>query len=89
MRIVWLAWYICGASLLIALLTSAITYHPDIRNLGVVLPAVFTGIGILAGGGALGLGRLPASHRVHQSKPLWAGLIVVAVAMTLLLAMMG
>ena len=28
MRVIWLAWYICGVCLLLALLASAITYHP-------------------------------------------------------------
>jgi len=85
MRVVWLAWYICGACLLLALLASAITYHPDIQHLGVVLPAAFGGVALLAGGTAVGLGRLPPTHRAHQSKPLWAGLVAVAVAVTVTL----
>ena len=34
MRVIWLAWYICGVCLLLALLASAITYHPDVQHLG-------------------------------------------------------
>jgi hypothetical protein len=89
MRIVWLAWYICCVCLLLALLASAITYHPDIQHLGLALPAVFGGVGLLAGGTAVGLRRLPGTHRVHQSKPLWGGLVAVAVAVTLLLVLVG
>jgi len=89
MRVVWLAWYICGVCLLLALLASAITYHPDIQHLGLVLPAVFSGVGLLAGGAAVGLGRFPATHSVHQSKPIWAGLVAVAVTVTLLLVLVG
>lgn len=89
MRVVWLAWYICGVCLLTALSASAITYHPDVRHLGVVLPAASGGVGLLAGGAAVGLGRLPAAHRLHQSMPLWAGLVAVAVAVTLLLVLAG
>jgi hypothetical protein len=89
MRVVWLAWYICGVCLLLALLASAITYHPDIQHLGVVLPAASGGVALLAGGAAVGLGRLPPTHRVHQSKPLWAGLVAVAVAVTLMLVLVG
>jgi hypothetical protein len=89
MRIVWLAWYISGACLLLALMASAITYHPDAQYEGVVLPAVFGGGAILAGGAAIGLGRLPPTHRVHQSKPLWAGLVAIAVFVTLLLVLVG
>ena len=89
MRVVWLAWYICGVCLLLALLASAITYHPGVQHLGVVLPAAFGGVALLAGGAAVGLGRLPPLHRVHQSKPLWAGLVAVAVTVTLLLVLVG
>jgi hypothetical protein len=89
MRVVWLAWYICGVCLLLALLASASTYHPDIQHLGVALVAAFGGVALLAGGAAVGLGRLPPTHRVHQSKPLWAGLVAVAVAVTLMLVLVG
>jgi hypothetical protein len=89
MRVVWLAWYICGVCLLLALLVSAITWHPDVQHLGVVLPAVFGGVGLLAGGAAVALGRLPPTHHVHQSKPLWAGLVAVAVTVALLLFLVG
>ena len=89
MRVIWLAWYICGVCLLLALLASAITYHPDIQHLGVVLPAAFGGMALLAGGAAVGLGWLPPTHRVQQSKPLWAGLVAVAVTVTLLLVLVG
>ena len=89
MRVVWLAWYICGVCLLVAFLASAITYHPDLQHLDVLLPAAFGGVALLAGGTAVGLGRLPPTHRVHQSKPLWAGLVAVAVTLTLLLVLAG
>ncbi len=85
MRVVWLAWYICGVCLLLTLLASAITYLPDIQHLGVVLPAAFGGVALLAGGAAVGLGRLPPTHRAHRFEPLRAGLIAVAVTLTLLL----
>jgi len=71
------------------LLASAITYHPGIQRLGVVLPAAVGGVALLAGGAAVGLARLPPIHPVHQSRPLWAGLVAVAVTMTLLLVLVG
>ena len=89
MRVVWLAWYICGVCLLLALSASAITYHPDVQHLGVVLPAAFGSVALLAGGAAVGLGRLPTTHRVHQSRPLSAGVAAVAVTVTLLLVLVG
>ena len=85
MRVVWLARYICGLCLLLALLASAITHQPGIQHLGVVVPAAFGGLAVLAGGAAVGLGRLPPTHRVHQSKPLWFGLAAFAVIVTLFL----
>jgi hypothetical protein len=56
-----------------------------IQHLGEVLPAVFGAGALLAGGAAVGLGRLPTTHRLHHSRPLWAGLVAVAIAATLLL----
>ncbi len=84
MYVVWLARYICGVCLLCALLAPAITYHPDSQHLEVVLEAAFGGAALLAGGAAVWLGRLPPTHFVHQSKPLWAGLVAVAGTVTLL-----
>jgi hypothetical protein len=87
MRVVWLAWYICGMFFMLALLASAITYHPDVQRLGVVLPAAFGVVSLLAGGMAVGLGRLPPTHSMRQAKPFWAGLIAAAVTVTLLLVL--
>jgi hypothetical protein len=89
MRVVWLAWYICGVCLLLALVASAVTYHPSARQLGEVLPAAFGGGALLAGGAAVALGWLPPAHRLRQSKPLWAVLVAVAVTVTLLLVLVG
>jgi hypothetical protein len=55
----------------------------------VVLPAAFGGVALLAGGAAVGLGRLPPIDPVRQSKPLWASVVAVAVAVTLLLVLVG
>jgi hypothetical protein len=85
MRVLWLAWYICGVCLLLALSASAITYHPQIQHLGVVLPAVCGAVALLAGGAGVGIGRLPPTHRLHRSRLLWAGLVAVAISVTLLL----
>jgi hypothetical protein len=89
MRIVWLAWYTCGVCLLLALSASAITYDPDFQYLGVVSPAAFGGMALLAGGAAVGLGRVRPAHRVHQSRWLWAGVVAVALTVTLLLVLVG
>jgi|LakMenE01Jun11ns_1017448.scaffolds.fasta_scaffold9692347_2 hypothetical protein len=86
MRVVWLSWYISGVCAIVAIMASAITFHPSVQYLGLVLAAVFGGLALVAAGLAIGLWRLPLSHHVHQSKPLAAGLVVAAVAVTLLLA---
>jgi hypothetical protein len=64
----------CGVCILLALFASASTYQPDIEHPGAVSPAALGG-GALLAGRANGLGRLPPTLRVHQSKPLWAGLV--------------
>lgn len=87
MRVVWLLRYICGVCLLLALLASMITYHPDVEHLGLVLPAVFGSVGLLAGAVAIILGRLPPTHYIHQSKPFWAVLAAIAFMGTLLLVL--
>jgi hypothetical protein len=89
MRVVCLAWYICGVCLLLALSASAITYHPDSQYLGVVLPAAFAGVALLAGVAAIGLGRLSPTHRLHKSRPLLASVVAVAATVTLLLVLVG
>ncbi|OWK43884.1 hypothetical protein [Fimbriiglobus ruber] len=89
MRLVWLAWYVCGLCLLIALLASFVTYHPTIKHLGRVIPIVFGGCALLAGGVAIALGQLPPTHRIHQSKPLWVAAAAVAITVTLLLVLVG
>ena len=89
MRVAWLAWYICGVCLLLTLVASAITYVPKIQHRGVVLPAAFGGVAFLAGGAGVGLGQLPPTHWVHQSKPIRAGLVAGACTVTLLLVLVG
>jgi hypothetical protein len=89
MRVAWLAWYVCGVCLVLALSASAITYHPDVQQLGVVAPVAFGGVALLAGAAAVGLGRFPPTHRVHQSRPLWAVVVAVAVIVTLLQVVVG
>jgi hypothetical protein len=89
MRAVWLAWYICAVCLLLALVASVITYGPDIQHLGLLLPAVFGGVALVTGAVAFALGRLPPTHRVHQSRPLCAGLVALAVTVTVLLVLVG
>ena len=90
MRIVWLASYICSVCLLLSLSASAITYHPDIQHLTVVLPAAFGGVALLAGGAAVWLGRLPPTHRLQRSRPLWAVVVAIVVTVaTLLLVLVG
>lgn len=82
-------WYFFSVRHPLDLLASAITYHPDNQHLGVALPAGFGGAAILAGGAAVGLGRLPPTPRAHQSKPLWSALVAVTLTVTVLLMLVG
>jgi hypothetical protein len=88
-RVIWLLWYICGVCLLLALMASAITYHPAIRYQGALFTSLFCGVALVAGVMAIGLGRLPPTHRIHRSKSLWVGLVALAVSVTLLLVLVG
>ena len=60
----WLAWSTCGLCLLLALVTSLITYHPNVQDFDLVLPAIFAGLAILAGRIAFRFRRLPPTHRL-------------------------
>lgn len=89
MNIVWLTRYISCVLVLLAVLASAITYHPDIQLVGLILPPVFLAAGILGFGLAVLLGRLPVTHWVHQSQPIKFGFVVAAITVTLLLIGVG
>lgn len=89
MRITWLAWYICGVCLILVLLTSMITWHPDAQHWAGIVPAVLGSAGLLAGGAAVGLGRLPLTHPLQRSKPMWAGFVAIAITVILLLIFVG
>ena len=89
MKLVWLAWYVSVVLLLLATLSSLVTYGPDIEFLGVLLPTAFGCGAILAGVLAAGLRRLPPHHRIHRSLPVWATGFAVAVLVTLMLVLVG
>jgi hypothetical protein len=87
MSVKGLARYNCGVFLLLALLASAITYHPDVQHLGDLLSAAFLGVSLLAGVASVVLGRLSPTLRLNPSWLLRAGLLTLAMAGTLLLAL--
>jgi hypothetical protein len=90
MGVVGLAWYICGLSALLAVMASLISVAPP--GPGPVeraVPAVFAGGAVLAAVVAVGLGSLPPTHRVRQSRSVRAVFVVVAVSVTVLAALIG
>jgi hypothetical protein len=90
MGVVWLAWYMSGLSALLAVMTSAITYAPPgPGSVERVLPVVFAGGSVVAAVVAIGLGQLPPTHRLRQSRSLRTLFVVVAVSLTLLVAIIG
>ena len=65
MNIIGLTRYISCVLVLLAIMASAITYHPDVQHVGLILPPVLLGAGLLGFGLTILLGRLPATHWVH------------------------
>ena len=84
-----LAWYLSGVFVLMAVMVSFITYHPDVVWMGVVLPLAFVALSFIWCVVAVFIGRLPARHWVHESKPVRVGLSMFTVAATVLLVMVG
>jgi len=80
-------WYICGMATVSALVTSLITFLPERQWVGDVLYMVFVSMAVATAAVAWFLGRLPATHRIHQSAPLKASLLVIATVLTVLLVM--
>jgi hypothetical protein len=89
MRVVWLSWYISGVLTLLFLLSSLISYGPGAKLFGAVVQSIACGGAVAGIALASRLGRLPRDHWVHTSRPLWAGLVAVAVTLTLLMVLVG
>ena len=89
MGVVGLAWYLSGLSALLVVMSSAITWAPGPGPVEQALPVVFAAGALAAAAIAIGLGRLPPTHWVRQSRSLRAGFVVAAVSVTLLAALVG
>jgi hypothetical protein len=89
MKLVWLCWYICSMLALLFVLSSLITYAPSAEGFGQFVQAATGSGAMIAFGLAVCLHRLPHDHWVNRSKPLWAGLTVVAVSVTVLAILIG
>lgn len=89
MSLVWLTRYIAIICVVLALAFSAITYHPDVQYLGVVIPPICGIAALLCFGVAHFLSRLPTHHWVHQSRTMTVVTTAVAIMMTLLLVLVG
>jgi hypothetical protein len=80
----WLAWYISGVLVLMALAALAITFHPSARWLRAVL-VITPGIAApLFVGFAVFLGRMPTVHWIHQSRSVRWALVAIAIVVTLI-----
>ena len=89
MKALWLIRYISSVCVLLAVVASVVTYHPDIQAFGRVLPPAFVCVALLGFGLAARLERMSPLHWVHQSKSVQCGLVAVAVSVTLLLVVVG
>ena len=86
----WLAWYTTGMLLLLAVMSSAISYAPPGPTpVEQLLPVVFLGGAIVTVIIATILGRLPRTHWVHEARSIRVGFVVVAVTVTMLAALVG
>jgi hypothetical protein len=89
MNLVWLCRYISAASGLGFLLSLMITYAPQAEPVVLSMHLVFASAAIAFGVAAFALRKLPASHWIHQSRPLWGTLVAIAIAVTFLFATTG
>jgi hypothetical protein len=90
MGVVGLSWYICGLSALLAVMRSLITWAPPGPGPAVrALPAVYASAAVLMAGVAVGLGLLPRTHPVRQSRSLRAVFGLAAVSVTVLAMLIG
>jgi hypothetical protein len=84
MKLVWLCWYISGMLALLFVFSLLSTYAPGAERLAQIVQAATGSGALITSGLAVCLHRLPHDHWVNRSKPLWAGLIFVAVTLTVL-----
>jgi len=89
MGVVGLTWYLTGILALLAFLASTITGAPGAGRLEIVIPGVLGGGAVLAAGLAIGLGWLPPTHWVRQSRSVWRTLVAVAVTVTVMLILVA
>lgn len=74
---------------LLTVVSSAITYVPSAQWLGVLFSAGSFVAAVTSAGLAATFGRLPSSHWVHTSRPLFVMSVVAASVVTLLFAVIG
>lgn len=89
MGVVGLAWYITALCALLTLMTSAISWAPSSEFIAVVLTLAFAGGTVIAIITAIGLGMLPRTHRIRQSRSLWTAFAVAAATVTALAVLIG
>jgi hypothetical protein len=84
MTVVRLAWLISGLLTLLALLSSAITWVPAPWHPETVVPGGLALGASMTALFAIGLGRLPPTHWVHSTGPVWVCLAGAAIVVALL-----
>jgi hypothetical protein len=90
MRIVGVAWYLCGLFCVAAIVESMITFVPEAQRMGTILLVALLILAALFGIGAAWLmffrRRRPMSW-VFTSKPLSTGMVCVAAILTIVILM--
>ena len=74
---------------LLCVFLSSITYVPGPGETETVIELGSAAASILCIVVALWLRRFPRTHWIHKSKPLWVGCVVIAVALTLIVMVIG
>ncbi|MAT72749.1 MAG: hypothetical protein CMJ58_24990 [Planctomycetaceae bacterium] len=89
LNVTWLLWYMSGMFVLLAIMASAITYHPDAQWEGHILSLAFAICSLVGCALAVTCGRLPPSHWVHKSQPVKVGIASVVVLVSVLAILLG
>ncbi len=89
MRVTLVCWCFCALLTLLFATTFLITYAPGAEGLQLTEQAI---TGCSAGAAAclaITVGRLPRTHWLHRSKPVWAVLVALAALLTMALVLVG
>jgi hypothetical protein len=89
MKIIWLVWYLSAVFFLLTLSTMGDVYTSDMKQFEGIVPIVFASLAICLSVVAVALNVLPATHRLRESKPRWAGFVAIGITFVLIVGLLG